>query len=427
MIDIIKEALAAEGIALWRINVSLKEGAELYFVKNKLDLSRQTSLRTYSVTVFRAFEKNGKEMLGMSTATISPSASPDSVRASLADAYFGASFVANPTFSMPEAVVAPTVELPASLRALSLSEVATQMAAALYRADTDADALINSSELFVSRATERVLSSYGTDVAYETFSVDGEFVVQCKEPQDVEMYHSFRYDKPDGDALCQKAKDALRYVKDRAKAGQRLAGGEYTVLLSHDHVKDLFAYFVDRADASMIYSGYSTYQVGESVQSENRSGEAISVTLRARHPYSDTGVPMIDRPLFRDGKLCCIAGSDRFCSYLGVPMTGYYTSFVAEGGTRSFADLQKEPHLYVVSFSDFQVDELSGHFGGEIRLAYYYDGQTTRIVTGGSINGSIADCKDSLIFSLEQYDSLPYRGPLAVRIPAVKVAGTEEA
>ena len=85
--------------------------------------------------------------------------------------------------------------------------------------------------------------------------------------------------------------------------------------------------------------------------------------------------------------------------------------------------MQKEPHLYVVSFSDFQMDAWSGHFGGEIRLAYWFDGKDTHVVTGGSINGSMAETKGKMHFSSDTYASLSYQGPYAVAIPGVKVAG----
>ena len=75
-------------------------------------------------------------------------------------------------------------------------------------------------------------------------------------------------------------------------------------------------------------------------------------------------------------------------------------------------------------FSDFQMNSFTGHFGGEIRLAYWFDGKETHLVTGGSINGSIADCGGKMVFSLEKYDSENYHGPYAVSLPGVKVAGT---
>ena len=70
------------------------------------------------------------------------------------------------------------------------------------------------------------------------------------------------------------------------------------------------------------------------------------------------------------------------------------------------------------------MDPMSGHFGGEIRLAYYFDGNNTKIVTGGSINGSINECDGDFLFSIERFESEFYRGPFAVLLKNVKGAGT---
>ena len=85
--------------------------------------------------------------------------------------------------------------------------------------------------------------------------------------------------------------------------------------------------------------------------------------------------------------------------------------------------MKKKPYLMPVAFSDFQMDEMSGRFGGEIRLAYLYDGETVKTVTGGSVNGSLLEKQDNLLFSKETFKTSNYSGPLAILIPAVSVAG----
>ena len=77
--------------------------------------------------------------------------------------------------------------------------------------------------------------------------------------------------------------------------------------------------------------------------------------------------------------------------------------------------------------SDFQMDEASGHFGGEIRLAYLIDGDGKATpVTGGSVNGSILEAQKNLVFSKERYLTAGYDGPYAVRLKNVSVAGAGE-
>ena len=85
--------------------------------------------------------------------------------------------------------------------------------------------------------------------------------------------------------------------------------------------------------------------------------------------------------------------------------------------------MKKTPCLWAVTFSDFQMDAMSGHFGGEIRLAYLIDGDTITPVTGGSVNASILEAQKNLTFSTERYTSASYEGPYAMRLTGVSIAG----
>ena len=69
------------------------------------------------------------------------------------------------------------------------------------------------------------------------------------------------------------------------------------------------------------------------------------------------------------------------------------------------------------------MDSFSGSFGGEIRLAFLYDGETVTPVTGGSINGNILNVQEQMTFSKERYQNGRYEGPYAVSLTGVQVAG----
>ena len=86
-------------------------------------------------------------------------------------------------------------------------------------------------------------------------------------------------------------------------------------------------------------------------------------------------------------------------------------------------EMKKTPYLHVVNFSDFQMDEMSGNFGGEIRLAYLFDGEKVTPVTGGSINGMIVKAQKNFVFSKETQESMDFSGPFAVSMEDVAVAG----
>ena len=132
---------------------------------------------------------------------------------------------------------------------------------------------------------------------------------------------------------------------------------------------------------------------------------------------------MEDLALLKDGILQAYHGPNRFCRYLGIRPTGAYQKLACANGTVSFAEMKKNPCLWAVTFSDFQMNAMSGHFGGEIRLAYLIDGDTITPVTGGSVNGSILEAQKAFVFSTDRYVTARYDGPYAVRIPNVSIAG----
>ena len=230
MIERIKSALDRCGITLWRINERLDETAELFFVKKELDTRRTKDVHKYEVTVFRDVEAEdgGKPQRGFTSVMLIASMDDAQIDEELKGAYYAARFAANPCFDMPDPVQAPLVEEAGELAEAPLARSAGKMAKALFAPDVHEDAFVNSAELFVWRVRRRILSSEGTDVSFVNSGVDGEFVVQCREPEDVEMYHSVAYDKLDEAALTAKVAEALTFVRDGA---QRKPGEHGAVLL----------------------------------------------------------------------------------------------------------------------------------------------------------------------------------------------------
>lgn len=424
MIETILAALKKAAIDKFIINQSEVRSAELFFVKKDLDMRRTKNVLTVKVTVYRDFDFNGEAMLGFSDCILSPDMSEEAMSIALKSAYDAAQYVKNKTFELYSGAKAEMLESDSSLKSSPLTENALKMAEALFQADTRSDAFVNSAEIFVSARNVHILSSTGTDVRYEKYACEGEFVVQCKEPQDVEQYFSFSYDGLDTDALTEKVTEALKTVCDRASASKRPKAGKYDIVLSGDNLATILSLYFARSDASMVYSRYSDWKPGKEVQGDSVSGEKLDLDLLPIDPYSSDGIPMKERKLIRNGVLELISGATRFCRYLGIEPTGSYRRGRLNNGTVSFEEMKKGC-LYPVSFSDFQMDEMTGNFGGEIRLAYYFDGDSVHVLTGGSINGSLFETQKDMCFSTERYKSAEYEGPFAVKLKGVPVNGEE--
>lgn len=424
MTELIRSILEETGIRQWRITETHEHCAELYFIRKKLDIPRSRDITKYTVSVFRDFEENGQRYLGSSNALLSPGMTADEIRARLKAADFATQFVKNPWYEFVSPIQEKLLPSAAPLKDAKPEETAVRLAEIMFSADTVEDAFLNSVEIFVSRGTTHILGSDGLDVSYEYDSAKGELVAQCVTPADVEQYRDFGYDRIDEDAIRALVTDAIADVRARAIATEPPVSGTYPVLLTGKHIAEVLQYYITRSHASLVFPGYSDWQPGTAVQGEDVTGEALSIRLLSRVPYSAEGIPLPPRDLVENGTLKLLHGGTRFCRYAQVEPTGDYKSVACLNGTVPLADLRHEGVLEPVSFSDFQMDPMDGHFKGEIRLAllHHADGNCEKL-TGGSVNGNLPDLQKALTFSLERYADLAYEGPLAILIPGVSVAG----
>lgn len=426
MLEKIKKALSKLNIERWRINEVKEESAELFFVKHNLDTRRIKDTHKFTVTVYRQSEKDGKKLVGNMSASVISSMSYEEIENAIESAYYAAQFAMNPYFDAPEKVTSNTIVKQGELASAPLAESAGKMAAAVFAADKNKHAYVNSTEVFCHKTFTHILTSEGTDVSFTDAVCKGDYVVQCKSPEDVELINQFEYDDVDTDALEQGVKEYLDFVYDRACAQRVLKSGKYNVVLSGKNLAEILSYYTEKSAADMIYPGYSAWKIGDGVQG-NVTGDALELSLVATRPFSGDGIKMKDLKVIDDGRLLAIHGSTPFCRYLGIAPTGAYEKTRCENkGNVSFEDMKKQPCLWAVAFSDFQMDSFSGHFGGEIRLAYLIEDGKITPVTGGSINGNLIEAQQNVRFSKERFTSANYEGPYAVEFENIPVAGTLE-
>lgn len=429
MLDKILSALHESGVELYQITETKEESAELFFIRKSLDMQRRKVVYRAKVTVYKDFTEGEKRMLGSAVVLVQDSFTMEEMVKMFRDALYAAGFVKNPYYELYAGKREPSPEVLEKSRHLSdksLTEVANCFADALFAEDTREEVFLNSAEIFVTKDVCRTVNSSGVDVSWTEGRVKGEFVAQCTAGQDVETYQDFTYDDMDTDALKKKVREILDQTLARAQAVSAPPAGEYRVILSGDYVRELLSYYVDRSNMYMIYPKYSSFQTGCDVQGGTAQKDRINLTLKATVPYSEEGIPMKDRELVTDGKLQLLHGSNRFAYYLKEEPTGQYESFKVPAGSVGLEELRSVPYLEVVNFSDFQMDSFSGHFGGEIRLAFLYDGEKRIPVTGGSINGSILEAQKEFVFSSETQTEANFEGPKAVCLAKVRVAGSAE-
>lgn len=423
MMDRIKALLKEAGVEEYSVCGVKERTAELFFVKKQLDTRRIKDVEKFFVTVYRCAETEDGRMRASTNAVVLASMTDEEIVDALRGAYFAAQFAMNPYYELPDPVAAPMIEKTGALAERSPEECAGEMAAALFAADNVEGAFVNSAEVFIVKKSIHAVSSNGTDVSWTEAKAEGEYVVQALEPEDVEMYNHFGFDQLETEALTKQVSEALTFVKDRAKAERILKSGTYDLILTGENAAEVLSFYAERSSAYMIFPGYSTWKPGDDVQGETK-GERVDITLKATAPYSTEGIPMKDRKLIENGVMKIAHGPNRFCRYLGTEPTGDYNKIVCDNaGTLSFDEMKEKPCLWAVTFSDFQMDTFSGHFGGEIRLAYLIENGRITPVTGGSVNGSILEAERDIAFSTDRFTCSRYDGPYALKLKDISVAG----
>ena len=423
MLDRILSALGKCGIEDYHIVVKDEQSAELFFIKKELDMQRLKKVQTADVSVYHVFEEGDNRFRGVASVQVQDSLTQPEMEKLFADAYYAAGFVKNKYYDLYEGTKVGMVQAKDPFGEKTLNEMVQGFAQALFAEDVYKEVFINSAEIFASRLTVHIRNSRGVDVSYNRSRVQGEFVVQCTSGQDVETYQDFSYNGWNLDAIREKARNTIELTRARARATTAPAAGEYRLILSGGYVNEFMSYYVNRASSFAIYQKYSTFSVGCDVQGGEVSKDRVNMTMKSNVPFSDEGIPMKNRELVKDGKLMMIHGGNRFAQYLGIAPTGNFDGYKVEARNVSIEQMKEQPYLEVVNFSDFQMDWFTGHFGGEIRLAFLYDGKTVTPVTGGSVNGNIFEAQKSLVFSKEMQVEKDFEGPKAVAMDGVSVAG----
>ena len=137
--------------------------------------------------------------------------------------------------------------------------------------------------------------------------------------------------------------------------------------------------------------------------------------------FDADGMALTDTVVVSDGVAVNYYGSNRYGQYLGEKPTGELPCIVVAAGSAAQEDLQKGPYLEVLSMSGLQVDFYSDYIGGEVRLAYYNDGEKTVPVTGISITGSASKVLSNLQLSQKLGISGRYAGPEKAILQGMKI------
>ncbi len=350
----------------------------------------------------------------------------------------------------------------------------------------NANPRINSLELFISKEQRRLLNSQGIDYSRTIWRGYSEFVVEADSPADiasnsptdssadspsnnpadspsnslsknladgsagssadnpystVELFDDIEFSEPDPARLAQSIGNRLIQVSDRALAKPMPKLSGIALILRGKEAEEIFSWFFENSRTEAIYSKASPFRPGANVQGGNENIEAehkgdgaiielldlwaepVISGLPASAAFDSDGFPLERTLVIENGILKTLTGSVRHADWLGVPRKGAFLLFSVPGGSMSLEEMHAEPYLEPVMFSDFRLDSMTGDFGAEVRLAYYFDGKNVTPVTGGSISGSMSTMRATMRRSKETTTMSRSVCPIAVMLQGAIIAG----
>ena len=412
-----------DGISGYRIIENHLTSYELFFVHKSLETVRDTDTTSTEVTVY--VDHDGAK--GDSTFPVFRSMTEDDIKAKIKTAASRALLVSNQPYELPDKSELDE-KLPTNLDEYEPEAFGRMIADAVYAADNVPGGSINALEIFIYRDVTRVVNSRGVDKTQTVNRVMIEAIPTfTDEKQSVELYEDYRFTVFDKDKITAEIAEKMKEVSDRSKASK--PGKELTVnvLLRPHEISRVIWDLARDCNYQSIYSHANLHKEGDNLQ--NGDGDKLNVTMKAiikgseRSAYFDEdGAQLYDTEIIKDGVVCGSFGLSRFGQYLGIERPSGSLSCAKVGaGTLTDEETEKEPYIDVVSMSGIQVDLFNDYIGGEIRLAYYHDGEKTTAITGITMSAKLSDVLATMRLSKKTDVSGAYEGPVRLLMKDVAV------
>ena len=414
---------ANKEVSDYKVNVRHTESAEFFYVKGELETVRHTDTFDKEVTVY----VNHGEYKGDSRFLVYPSTTQEQLKELISQAVEKAKLISNRFYTLPPKEEGD-YQVPSNFENQDLSVLCQKIADCVFAAEKPVGSNLNSVEVFVSRIENTVTNSLGLLKKQTYYKAMVEAIPTFNgEDQSVELYQQYNFNAFDEAAIKEEIREKLLEVKARYEAVTPDSIPECKVILNKLELSELFSSITDDLHFATVYGKANLFAKDQPVQKAPQK-DKLQITMAGNYPgsvagrmFDADGMALKDTLVVSDGTAVSYYGSNRFGQYLEEIPTGELPCVVVATGSATKADLQAGPYLEVLSMSGLQVDFYSDYIGGEVRLAYYHDGDKILPVTGISITGSASQVLNSLHLSQTQgiYDS--YIGPDKAILESMKV------
>ena len=407
----------------YKINIHKKESCELFFVKGKLETVRRTNTCDKEVTVY----VDHGEFKGDSQFFVYPSTTEAQLKTLIEDAVAKALLINNKHYTLP-ACDEGNFLVDSNFADYDPADLATTVSTAVFEANTIENASLNSVEVFINKHTETVLNSNGLNKTQTRYDAMVEAIPTYNgETMSVELYEQYNFGSLDLTALREEIAGKMAEVKARYEAVQPDFSLEGAVILNKLELADLFFNIARNLGYGTVYSHSNLWSKGDAIQKDPQ-GDIIGIVMAGQaegsirsSKFDNDGLSLGSIRIVDGGKAAAYYGSNRYGQYLGETPTGDLRCLLADAGSVPAAEFETGKYLEVVSMSGLQVDFFNDYIGGEVRLAYYHDGDKTIPVTGVSISGKLSQVLDRIRFSSETAVHGGYVGPAKAALQDMKI------
>ena len=404
---------AHELVSDYKINIHQKESYELFFVKGKLETVRCTDTCDKEVTVYVDHD----DYKGDAQFFVYPSTTTEQIGELIEEAVGKALLIHNKKYELPQEEQGDYV-VESNFSQQTPSDLAAVITKAVFDANSDPDGSLNSVEVFINKHTESVQNSrglYKTQVRYDAM-VEAIPTYNGTE-QSVELYEQYNFSSLNVEEITREIAGKMAEVKARFEAVKPEYTIDCDVILNKQELSTLFSQIAYDLDYAAVYSHVNLHKKGDAIQNA-REGDKLGITMAGEAEgnvrsakFDGDGMSLGSIRIVEDGMALNYFGSSRYGQYLGENPTGNLRCMLVDTGSAGAADFEKGPYLEVVSMSGLQVDMNNNYIGGEIRLAYYHDGNKRIPVTGVSISGELNDVLNHIVLSAQTGIYGGYVGP----------------
>lgn len=425
MLNRIKAILnSKKNISAWIISESKSSSAELFFVKDSLDMNRATDVHEYALKLFVDFTEENVKYRGDASVLISPADSDTELEQKIERAAFSAGFVKNKWYPLPKNENKVPISVKKYNNIEDLKNNYSKIQNILFK-EYPYNSKINSCELFAIEQTKRTVTSEGIDISYPFSEFTFEIVSDNNYGEEpVEIFNDYYLPNIDLERLESIVQKQLAETDGRSQAVDCKKLENIRVLLSGDAVEELLFFYLSQATDKMIYMNISKVKQGEQFVNNKLNitlDPALPSSLYAK-PVDSEGKILEKYSLFENGKAVNLRTSSQFSHYLNLENKGQISTFVVDGGDKTYDELTSGDYIEILTFSSFLMDSTTGDFGGEFRLAKLVQNGKESYVSGGALSENIFKLQDKMMLSKELEKRTYSVSPKAIAFDNVCIA-----